>query len=149
MTDCTDEKKTSDTLNEALSDAIEICWNSIDDLEERGGIIMFHSKDNKYQFVELYNENHNTSIAPFLFTADRKDYAAKIIPMFKQGWVHYASFHTHPQFAAIPSSEDNGVLFPGFPINYIYSCVGNVLKRFEWLDGNDLSHGYSATTVRI
>lgn len=129
-------------LDGALMDAIDCCWNELDDkdVEEHGGIILFH-KEYGYIFIKLRNENAGTDIAPGLFTADREDYAEQIIPMFSVGWRHYASFHTHPQFLPYPSSIDMNTLFPGFPINYIFSGLTGELMKYTWKDPKRLDEG--------
>lgn len=100
-------------------------------LEEEGGIILKHKETGNYDFVKLRNSNTGTDIAPCLWTADRYEYADKIIPrVWNRAWEHYASFHTHPRFVAVPSGIDLGTLFPGFPVNFIYSKLQNGIT--EW-----------------
>ena len=117
-------------LKSALADAVHICWEEVDNLEEHGGIIMHQPKTDAYGFVQLRNQNAGTELGPVLWTADRDEYAKHVIPMFKEGWQHYASFHTHPQFYPWPSDEDMNVLFPGFPINYIFSGLTNYVVKY-------------------
>lgn len=127
------------TLEDALTDAVETCWLNINDLEERGGVIIYRGEE--YQFIPLTNSNTGTPIAPGLFTADRFEYAEKIIPLFKEGWRHYASFHTHPQFPPWPSNIDMNELFPGFPINYIYSGLTDKLFKYTWINPKNINEG--------
>lgn len=112
-------------LEEALLQATKDCSH---DIEEEGGIIL--SKDNEFVFHKLRNQNTGTPIAPVLWTADRNEYATIVLPKFKDGWRHYASFHTHPQFQPFPSQIDLTQLFPGFPINFIFSKTFDVVT--EW-----------------
>lgn len=125
-----------DTLQGTLSAAVEGCWYCLDnaDLDEHGGIILHHEKDDKYKFISLFNINHGTTLAHVLWTAGQHEYATQIIPLFRKGWKQYASFHTHPQFIAQPSSIDLTQLFQGFKINYIYSGTEDIVREFTWND---------------
>ena len=115
-------------LQEALFEATKSCNNAV---EEEGGIILHNpSIPDEFEFIKLRNQNTGTEIAPVLWTADRQEYAEKIIPKIMKGMRHYASFHTHPRFLPIPSRIDLNELFPGFPTNYIYSQVA--LAITEW-----------------
>lgn len=119
------------TIEDVLLKATKECNH---DLEEEGGIILRNKELDDYEFVKVRNDNEGSEIAPVLWTADRFEYAKKIIPMLAS-WRHYASFHTHPKFPPIPSSIDLGTLFPGFPINFIYS---QALKEIsEWHTSED------------
>lgn len=122
------------TLNGTLNWAVECCWEALntDDLEEHGGIIMFHKESGKYEFVFLHNVNTGKPLANVLWTASQDEYAKKIIPMLRKGYTQYASFHTHPQFMARPSQIDLTELFPGFTANYIYSPVEKAARRFDY-----------------
>jgi hypothetical protein len=129
------------TLNNILDEAIGLCTSNDD---EQGGVILSkvggegpYGKRIDYQFVHLRNANTGLPLAKSLWTADRNEYAKKVIPLFKDGWRHFASFHTHPKWPAIPSKIDLTELFPGFPINYIYSGIDNDLGRFEFDDTDE------------
>ena len=137
------------TLSGELWFAIEGCWNTVEDMEERGGLVMRFGDEEKYIFVPLRNANTGTPIAPVLFTADRDEYAKIILPMFKRGWRQYASFHTHPQFAPYPSHIDMTRLFKGFLVNYIYSGTQNKLMRYEWYNPHDFSEGVQIEEVEV
>jgi len=136
-----DNISTINSINTALADAVDQCWNQVTDLEERGGVILHHPDRDEYVFIALRNSNTGTAIAPVLFTADRDEYAEIIIPLFKLGWKSYASFHTHPQFSPYPSSIDMNDLFPGFYINYIYSGTQDKLIKYTWVDPQQLECG--------
>lgn len=137
------------TLKGALWEALEGCWNIQEDMEERGGIIIHNKETDIYRFVYLHNSNSGTPIAPVLYTADRGMYAKIVIPLMRAGWRHYASFHTHPQFEAWPSHIDMTELFPGFPINYIYSGSKNKLMKYTWIDPQNLNIGVIPEEVEI
>lgn len=137
------------TLEGELQLAINTCWDWVDDLEERGGIILHHKDKDSYCFMPLRNANTGKPNAPVLFTADRAQYAKEIIPMFKSGWKHYASFHTHPQFPPWPSHIDMNELFPGFPINYIYSGLTDKLMKYSWIDPTDLNVGVIPEEINL
>ena len=115
-------------LNEVLLSATQQCNN---EHEEEGGIVLSH-KEEGFEFIKLRNQNSGTPIAPSLWTADQYEYAEKILPKFAKGWQHYASFHTHPMFIPFPSHIDLGTLFPGFPINYIYSQIEECMTRWDY-----------------
>lgn len=134
------------SIEMALDDAVTLCWKTRKDFEEAGGIILFKEPD-EYLFIPVTNSNTGTDEAPVLYSADRNEYAKYVIPMFKWGYKQYASFHTHPQFLPNPSSIDMTVLFPGFPINYIYSGLTNRIVKFTWVDPKDLSLGVNAEEV--
>lgn len=123
-------------LAEALEDAI--AWVTLDDTdEERGGVIVVageHPK-NRFRFIPLRNYNEGTDTAKVLWTADRMEYGKIVCPMFRKGWRQYASFHSHPRFPAMPSHTDLTKLFPGFGINYIYSCTDHQLGIYAKKDG--------------
>jgi hypothetical protein len=121
------------TLAQSLEQAVEQCGEG---LEEQGGIIMItKTEPYDYIFVKLANENSGTPQARSLWTADRQAYASLIIPLFKSGYKQYASFHTHPQWPAVPSHIDYRDLFPGFAKNYIYSGVSKEINRFDLIEG--------------
>lgn len=113
-----------------LSQARDECTEG---LEEEGGVILENITTSELQYIKVRNANTGTEIAPVLWTADRFDYAKKVLPLYAQGWKRYASFHTHPQFVPYPSSIDFNVLFPGFPINYIYSPVTQEITQWNVL----------------
>ncbi len=121
------------TLNQALDQAIATCKDVVNH-EERGGIIL--KRGESYLFIGLLNKNRGTPLAQVLWTAEHTEFTQKVYPLLfdKNPWEMYASFHTHPQFPAIPSSIDTGELFTGFPINYIYSTTENELNKFVWAD---------------
>ena len=128
-------------LQEALLEATKACNHEI---EEEGGIILHNpAVPDQYEFVKLRNQNTGTEIAPVLWTADRQEYAEKIIPKIMNGMRHYASFHTHPRFLPIPSRIDLNELFPGFSINYIYSQVA--LAITEWNTNSEFVSSFSKT----
>ncbi len=143
------ETESDMTLRNALSSAVERCWGSVDDFEERGGVILRNSKSDTYLFVFLRNANTGTDIAPVLFTADRDEYAELIIPLLRNGYQHYASFHTHPKFQPWPSMIDLNELFPGFPINYIYSGLTERLFKYVWIDPHNTNCGVIPEEVEI
>ncbi len=121
------------TLNETLSDAATECSHPI---EEEGGIILYNKEQDEYQFIKLTNQNKGTQMANVLWTADRYEYADLVMPMFAHGWRHYASFHTHPRFPALPSGIDLNVLFPGFPVNFIFGKLNDEISQWNVVDGN-------------
>lgn len=126
----------------ALEAAVNECSETI---EEEGGVILVKGDD--YCYYKLRNQNTGTSIAPVLWTADRDEYAKNVIPAYAKGWRHYASFHTHPQFLPLPSGIDYDVLFPGFPVNYIYSPVTQEIT--QWNVGEDLKSFKHAATYKM
>lgn len=127
-------------LQEALFEATKECNHEV---EEEGGIIIHDpSTPNSFEFIKITNQNAGTKIAPVLWTADRQEYADKIIPRFAKGMRHYASFHTHPRFLPIPSNVDLTQLFPGFSINYIYSQVSAAIS--EWKTDKEFLTDFSA-----
>ena len=68
-------------LQEALLEATKACNHEI---EEEGGIILHNpAVPDQYEFVKLRNQNTGTEIAPVLWTADRQEYAEKIISELK------------------------------------------------------------------
>lgn len=115
------------TIENTLLEATKQCGH---EFEEEGGVIMYSATLNSYDFIKLRNQNTGTDIAPVLWTADRDEYAKLVIPLYSKGWKQFASFHTHPQFLPRPSGIDLNVLFPGFPVNYIYSRV--VQEITQW-----------------
>ena len=135
------------TLEDALDHASKQCNHGV---EEEGGIILVNKEDNDYEFIKLRNVNEGTFSAPHLWTADQNEYAEKILPkVMSKTWKHFASFHTHPRFTALPSGIDLGILFPGFSKNYIYSPVhgeitewtydyytkrAGIVRTFIWVD---------------
>lgn len=114
------------TLINALKLAVKTCCETID--EEEGGIIMV--RDNDYKFVRLENNLKGTPIAKSLISFET-EYGTKIIPMFKERWRCYASFHTHPRFPCYASSIDYDNLFNGFRHNYIYSRCNKNISHYE------------------
>lgn len=129
------------TLNHELLKACTECkWDG----EEEGGIIV--QKGDDFLFTKLTNENTGSPIAAGLYTVDRKEYGEKIIKLFNDGWINYASFHTHPDGCpARASTIDLSKLFKGFQRNYIFSpwnkdltlytklsCVPEVLNTLQW-----------------
>lgn len=117
------------TLNDTLLHAVTSCGHPA---EEEGGIILVNNAAQTFQFVKLRNQNTGTPIAPVLWTADRDEYAKNVIPLFKDGWRHFASFHTHPKFVPFPSTIDINELFPGFSINYIYSQKTQEVTQWDY-----------------
>ena len=116
-------------LEKVLKQAVIECSS---EYEEEGGIIMYLAKDDAYKYIKLSNTNTNTPIAPVLWTADRDEYAKQVIPLFKEGWRQFASFHTHPQFIPYPSSIDLRDLFPGFSTNFIFSQSTQEITRWDY-----------------
>lgn len=133
------------SLATALEEAVQTCSKERHDVEEDGGIIL--CKDDMYIFFPIRNSNTGTPIAPVLYSADRDVYAKTILPMFKDGWRQYASFHTHPQFTPYPSHIDMTQLFKGFLTNYIYSGVYDKLMRYEWYNPHDFTEGMQITEI--
>lgn len=116
-------------LIEVIHDATQQCR---DEIEEEGGIIIHNpSVEDSYEFIKLTNQNTGKALAPVLWTADQQEYADKILPRVMKGERHFASFHTHPRFLAIPSTIDLSQLFPGFSINMIYSQTTNRISVWE------------------
>lgn len=124
------------TLEQVLGHAVKECKDA---KEEEGGVIIRHSDDH-YQFIKLRNQNTGTEIAPVLWTADRNEYAQKVMPLFFKGWRQFASFHTHPQFLPFPSNIDLTQLFPGFSIDYIYSQKTREITKWSYTPGEDKNH---------
>lgn len=125
-------------LLNALLQAAKECNNPV---EEEGGVILhlpaiahnkFSSPEDEYVFLKITNANAGTPVAPVLWTADRGEYAVKVIPRFASGWKQVASFHTHPSFLPFPSSIDTNQLFPGFPVNYIYSPLYKSIAAYNY-----------------
>ena len=87
--------------------------------EEEGGVIL--SKGDVYKFVKIPNTHRNTDTAISLYEADRVALGKMMFEMYKDGWVSFASFHTHPQFPPYPSGIDLNILFQGFEHNVIYA----------------------------
>lgn len=114
-----------ETLHDAIAEAISQCTHS---MEEEGGIIL--TKDGNFQFIKLTNRDTGKPGAGSLYTVNRKEYGEIIIPLFADGWMNYASFHTHPRWPAYPSMTDYTYLFTGFPVNYIWSGPNQHVKRF-------------------
>jgi hypothetical protein len=106
-----------------LLKAVNLCNNP--DLEEEGGVIL--QRGNEFKFIKLTNTNTGLPIAPVLWTADRMEYAKQVLPLFREGWTQAASFHTHPCFLPLPSGIDMFQLFPGFPLNFIYAPMHNII----------------------
>lgn len=129
------------TILSALKYAVSSCFNPD---EEEGGIILVN-KANEHEFIKLKNDNSGTDIALGLWTANRQEYADKIIPRFKEGWIHYASFHTHPIFYPTPSAIDATELFPGFEINFIYSQLHNKVTEWHTVNEDVISFAYIKT----
>ena len=133
------------TLRETIQSAVLQTSDTVND-EEKGGIIL--CKDAEYSFALLANDNTGTDLAKVLWSANRKEYGSKVIPMIKDGWEQYASFHTHPKFKPIPSSIDMEKLFEGFPRNYIYSPEFKTFGIYVW-EGEQLKRAvitYNALT---
>lgn len=136
------------TLINALTEAVKACNSPTK--EEEGGVILFNKDD--YRFVKLSNVNSGETLAAVLWTADRNEYAAQVIPLFKDGWKHYASFHTHPNFPPFPSGIDRFNLFPGFPVNFIYSPLYKMVVEYFYPQADNklsLSQGKAYSTIDI
>jgi proteasome lid subunit RPN8/RPN11 len=141
----TDRTYNDKSIEQALDDAIVLCGGRTDK-EEDGGIILH--KDGEFVFFPIRNSNTGTDVAPYLYSADRDEYAKKILPMLKKGWGQY-SFHTHPQFMPYPSNVDMTQLFPGFPDNYIYSDLTKQVYKYTWIDPLDLKKGVNGELVEL
>lgn len=131
-------------LEDTLLEATKQCSHEV---EEEGGVILYNTTLDSYDFIKLRNQNEGTSIAPVLWTADRDEYAKFVIPLYSKGWKHYASFHTHPRFIPRPSSIDINVLFPGFPINYIYSRVIQEITQWNVDKDNTKDFNFSGKYI--
>ena len=104
--------------------------------EEQGGFILVDGA--QYEFVGVKNANTGTTIAHGLYTADKKEFAEKVLSKVMEGWSVYASFHTHPKgFPARPSQMDINQLFTGHPINFIYAPLSDELNMFTLTDELD------------
>lgn len=139
------------TLNQTVLTAVMACNNP--DLEEEGGIILRNTETGEYQFIKLTNINTGQPLAAVLWTANREEYAKQVIPLFKDGWQHAASFHTHPNFPPFPSGIDLFNLFPGFPLNFIYSpkydaVVGYAPGKEDSPSAAEVVHGYRISPDR-
>ena len=114
-------------MKNALLSAVNLCNNP--DQEEEGGVIL--QKGDEFRFIKLTNTNTGKPLAPVLWTADRNEYATQVLPLFKDGWTQSASFHTHPCFLPLPSGIDLFQLFPGFPLNFIYAPMHDVVVGYK------------------
>ena len=111
----------------AVLDAADACVR-LD--EEEGGIIL--AKDNEYKFLHVENMHSGTPVAIGLYEADRLEFGSKIVPLIAEGWRLFSSFHTHPPYAATPSSLDLGTLFKGFKHNVIYANGQRTFSYSRW-----------------
>lgn len=141
----------NNSLKDTLKRAVLECWDFLDlkDLEEHGGVILHNKDTDKYLFKYLFNSNGGKPIANALYTADRYQYTEIIIPLFKNNWRQFASFHTHPQFTPQPSSIDLHQLFAGFSHNYIYSGLTKELIKYSWKDPKDRSQGLTSEKINL
>jgi len=129
---------------------VKQCQNQ--DNEEEGGVILFHPEKDEYKFVKLTNSNAGNPIARVLWTADRQEHYDLVIKQFSEGWRQHASFHTHPVFAPFPSQIDTYQLFPGFPLNYIYSPIFSSIASYSFdvkREQDDMVHWEEAFTVDL
>jgi proteasome lid subunit RPN8/RPN11 len=127
----------------AIVDAIGECDHQF---EEKGGVIL--EKYGDYRFIKLTNSHEGTAVAYGLYEADRNQFGEKVIPLMSDGWKLFSSFHTHPQFPAVPSSLDLAKLFQGFKHNVIFSCTDKQCTVSEWF-GEELKIKYIHLTTLL
>lgn len=115
-----------------LDQQLQLAMQSVqyDGAEEEGGFIL--KREDEYLFVKVKNANTGTEVALVLFTADRAEFGTKVIPHQKDGWIIWASFHSHPGNSVMPSSTDLTKLFKGFPNNFIYSPKSKKLNWYQY-----------------
>jgi proteasome lid subunit RPN8/RPN11 len=114
----------------AVAQAAEECTHP---LEEEGGVILH--KESDYCFVKINNIHQGTDTAIALYEAEKNELGRCVFDKYKDGWLLFASFHTHPQFAPYPSSIDLGTLFQGFEHNVIYAPLHNTFSYSTWENG--------------
>jgi len=83
-------------------------------------------------WVPLHNQHTGTPTAHGLFEATQEEFTKKAIPLLRDGWKRYATFHTHPSFSYHPSHTDLTELFKSYHINYIYSIPENCVAKYTW-----------------
>lgn len=127
----------------AMLDAKDQCTHPD---EEEGGVIL--DKDGEYLFVKLANEYKGTSRAGGLYKASDSELNDLVFSRVKDGWRLHSSFHTHPRFAAMPSSLDRDKLFEGFKYNVIYSIETNSFSYSEWVNDEILTCYLPVKTVK-
>ncbi len=117
--------------------------------EEEGGFILkkTNATGDEYKFVKITNANTGTPIAPVLFSANKAEFGQKIIPLFREGWINWASFHSHPGHSVRPSSTDLNKLFKGHPVNFIYSPRGGDLAKYTF--GSNADEGEFWTVEEV
>ena len=101
--------------------------------EEEGGVIF--SRDNEYCFAKINNIHQGTDTAIALYEAEKNELGKCVFDKYKDGWVMFASFHTHPQFAPYPSYIDLDTLFQGFKHNVIYAPLHEKFSYSTWENG--------------
>lgn len=120
--------------NKSLARSLSIAKSSFDyNLdEEQGGFILKERGTENFEFVRVRNSNTGKHIARGLYTADKKEFAEKVLSrILLCEWEVYASLHTHPiGYPALPSSMDLRELFTGHPINFIYAPLERVMNMF-------------------
>lgn len=121
---------------EVLAIAVD-SFTGQDNDEEEGGFILHNKLLNQYKYKLIKNQNTNTPVARVLWTADQYQFAKEILGEIKNGWMPVASIHTHPRFPALPSAVDLSELFLGFPTNYIYSPVSQLISKWSAKDKNE------------
>jgi proteasome lid subunit RPN8/RPN11 len=110
-----------------LLSAAEACNHP---LEEQGGLILKKNED--YLFVQIKNIHAGSHTAVGLYETDKTELKTKIFSRMGEGWLMYASFHTHPCFSATPSVTDMTYLFQGFENNYVYAPKPKVFSATSW-----------------
>lgn len=121
---------------EVLAHAVD-SFTGKDQDEEEGGFILHNAKSGEYKYLLIANQNSGQPVAKVLWTADQFQFAHKVLGEIKNGWIPVASIHTHPRFPALPSAVDLTELFLGFPTNYIYSPVSEVISKWSSSNKND------------
>jgi proteasome lid subunit RPN8/RPN11 len=106
-------------------------------LEEEGGVIL--SRGDEYRFVKITNTHKNTPTAVALYEADKQELGKCMFDLYKEGWLLFSSFHTHPQFAPFPSNLDLNTLFQGFQHNVIYAPLYQEAFSYStWENGSSV-----------
>jgi proteasome lid subunit RPN8/RPN11 len=115
------------TFAGVVLDAVDVC-HRFD--EEEGGLILNRDKD--YKFVHIDNMHSGSSHAIGLYEVSPEQFGKLVIPLMREGWKMFSSFHTHPPYSATPSNLDLGTLFKGFKHNVIYANEQRAFSYSRW-----------------
>jgi proteasome lid subunit RPN8/RPN11 len=128
----------------AMLDAAKKCSHPV---EEEGGVILQANDD--YLFIKVKNIYEGTNTAAGLYQTDQIALKNDVLPRLNEGWKFYASFHTHPQFSATPSSLDFAKLFEGFKYNVIYSQRTDMFSFSQWVANSCATFYVPVTTLEV